>query len=224
MTFITAIKIIGVSSLGLLTGSLVNQAIKTIPDLINNINYVSQNEKESLETDKYINISLGAVSSFLLLLTYAYSTKHPYLLYTSILGPLALGTLSVNFSRFKKLWRKLEIKLEREFEEPIGDKLPVSRSSSIDDLSKSYVNVKSESSTPSPTLSSSSTGFEDIAEEVKSEVDSSSIDLEVDQSLLKKKYLHDLQKLRVASIFGVGISGFGFLIGLIGIVGETVLR
>lgn len=103
-TCINTIKVIGVSSLGLLTASLTYQSIEVIPRLIDELtNKVSNTSWRAIKYGKLINKVLVGLSTSCFFLSYKYSAtneKHPYLIY-SILGGLAsLGY--TYFSSFKE--------------------------------------------------------------------------------------------------------------------------
>lgn len=236
MAFVGAIKIIGVGSLGLLSGSLIYQSLETIPQWISQINKYSYDDgfinrlisiKLDVNTNRIINIVLGGLSSCLFGLSYISSSiheKHPYLLYLSLIGPLTLGTLYYyNFNNFQKISSKLALEQENsKFEkqavksEQDSQKLDPDLLVS-DDLGKSYIHVsEDESTTSTPSISSpSSPKISDggYTEDLK-------IDQEINQTLIKREFINDLQNMEASYYIGSSISGLGFLLSLVGIVGD----
>ncbi|EGV62165.1 hypothetical protein CANTEDRAFT_95056, partial [Yamadazyma tenuis ATCC 10573] len=94
-TCVNSIKIIGVGSLGLLSGSLAYQSIKLIPQLIEEVSSsVSNATYSNIRLGKFISRVLVGLSTTCFYLAYKYSPgneKHPYLLYALVGGILSYG-------------------------------------------------------------------------------------------------------------------------------------
>lgn len=100
----STIKVAGVTSLGLLTGSLAFQSWQMIPLLIRQLNGVSTNEQtlsilgsvsNTFTLTNIINLALAVCSTGLFTMAYKYATpsaKHPYLIYSALGAPVALIT------------------------------------------------------------------------------------------------------------------------------------
>lgn len=251
-TCITTIKVLGASSLGLLTGSLVYQSIQSIPLLINKLQYeVAISSTELLSQIKLIitvsrvsNLVFGSISSGLLWLAYLASSsrdKHPYIIYSTFSIPIALATLYYQSYKYEsKLLSKSTIPVVPEAT-PAPAPAPVSapqleESSKSDDetesLGKSYIHVSdgddsSANSTPNSTTPSSPKTSGQPEGETPQKLTISeaskelSIEEEVENALFKKEVVQDLQKVKSGYLVGSSITGLGFLMVVVGIIGDT---
>lgn len=223
---ITAIKVIGVSSLGLLSSSLAYQSLHTIPTLIRNLNGKVAEElsvsdvlitnlekvKRFITNSRIANVLLGVVSSGLLTSAFRHSVdweRHPYLVYTALAAPVALaGLYATSFPTENKLLRRTFTNVKKPAQtsdEQDGDDL----------LSKSYIHVSDEESSTNSTPASTGANSPQI-----SATETQSIDDEVEVALAKKLIVNNLEKLKSSYTVGTGIATLGFLIGSIGLVGD----
>lgn len=243
MGSVAVVKIIGVGSLGLLSGSLIYQSFESIPQWIKQINSYEYNDKfiselirikRSINTTRIFNLVLGGLSSCFFGISYMTSTvneKHPYLLYLSLIGPITLVTLFYNnYNNFTSLSTKLhqeKLQLQHDHLQQHG-KLDSSQDgkldSSQDDLGKSYIHVsedESSTSTPSSSTPNSPTLSEKgYDQDIKIDQE---IDQEIDQTLIKREFVNDLDNMESSYNIGSIISGLGFLLSLVGIVGDFYL-
>lgn len=222
-TCITAIKIIGLGSVGLLTSSLSYQSLQQIPKLINELGLsigVDSGVKSKINClingSRLINGILVGLSSLSFWLSYKYSPvneKHPYLVYAGI-GSL----LSYGYTYYKAL--NVENKLI-EAQEPHSVQVNNNDTSSADKkpsgnegLDNSYIHVSDEdstsSNTPSPPQSTPASPKPDI-------------DYEINLSLFKKDIVNDLTDLKAKYVIGSGLFGLTFLISSIGVIGDYCL-
>lgn len=256
-TCITTIKVLGASSLGLLSGSLVYQSIETIPLLINKLQYevsISSNEilsqvKLIITTTRVSNVILGSISSGLLWLAYLASgarDKHPYIIYSTISVPIALASLYYKSYKYEnKVLRKSTINVAPETAALVAEEVapaaeeatvpapPVVAEEKSDDetesLGKSYIHVSdsSSNSTPNSTTPSSPKSPQQPETEtpqllsISEATEELSIEQEVENALFKKEFVSDLQKVKAGYLVGSSITGLGFLMVVVGIIGDT---
>lgn len=209
-TCITAVKFVGATSLGLLTGLLAYQSLQAIPDLIAQLNLQVGITAASLlltaaKTNVYIgrivNLLLAAVASGLFYTAYKYE-RHPYLLYAALGAPLAVG------SAHSAAW-KPELRLLKRQAADAPEK-PTERSTEL--LGKSYIHVSDDLSsnalTPessTPLLPRSNPGVEQ----------------EVDDSLAKKEFVRDLQLTKRAFAVGSALLAVAFALAGVGLAGDV---
>lgn len=226
---ITAVKFIGVSSLGLLTGSLTYQTLQSIPELIKHLsiaNYTASSTEtlklylgeveEFIIQSRFANGTLAALAGALLTIAYKYSPsseQHPYLLYAAFGAPLTLAGVYYNASAFENRLLQRRFETVKKVTTPAKPANPTNDSDN-ESLSKSYIHVDEESSantTPLLTVANSPK----IAPE-----EPSSIDQEVEVALAKKLIVRDLEYAKSSYIVGTAISGVSFLIGVVGFLGD----
>lgn len=228
----TSIKVVGVASIGLLGASLSFLGLRAIPNLIRNINSGDQPVRLQVAA-RLVRFGSAAaavwtaVTSVALAAIYRAaptSGKHPYLIYTAVAAPLALGL--VGYKSWKNQKRVLagargERRAQRVMRacrggatsntaEPAGSR--------ADDLAKSYIHVSDEESSSQSTPGSSAPGSpQAAAKDLEQEL---SIEEEVEQALRKKEHLHDLQNIADAHVYGAGVALVGFVLGAVGLVGD----
>ncbi|CAK7892317.1 autophagy-related protein 33 [[Candida] anglica] len=246
-TCVATVKFVGVSSLGLLTASLSYQAFEAIPALINelNIHLTSLSQSNLLDQAAYLiqstrlaSLSLGTLASTLLSLAFVVSPprgKHPYLIYASLGAPLAIASAFYqSYSHESRLLAKSKAAKKSGLRDQM---LPVEETPSAttttelpeeDNLGKSYIHVSDDSSHEEfeEGSSSSSTPSESEAPVVAS-VDklqqALSIEEEVDIALSKKEFTSDLEKVQFGYYLGSAITGLGFAIATVGLIGDYYL-
>ncbi|KAK6465425.1 Chromodomain-helicase DNA-binding protein [Scheffersomyces coipomensis] len=126
MSCIATVKIIGATSLGLLTASLTYQSIETIPLLINELskpfnpltnssvisNYLNQ-VKAIISNSRFLNLIFAGLSTTFFTLAFKYSPpsgKHPYLLYAALGAPLTIGGVYYQAYSYEEKILKLDHK------------------------------------------------------------------------------------------------------------------
>lgn len=243
-TCITVIKVIGASSLGLLTGTMALEKYKAIPDLMARLNSEesihSASGKNMLKkilthvfTISGASIGLASLTSYLFSTAYKYSpltARHPYLMYCALGAPLAVAALQYKSwgTEFKLLKRSNSYKahVEREAakkkkEEEDTESTAKTTGHNHDDeaqLGKSYIHVTNGSLSSLSTPGSSAPGSPQQKAQESSK-DSSIIE-EVEEAMNKKVYVGDLEKLTDAYSFALPVSGAAFAVSLIGLVGD----
>lgn len=227
-TCITVIKVLGASSLGLLTSSLAYQSIQSIPLLINQLNAranfnfaeISAGVRSKITWTRVINVVAGVLSAGLLSVAFKYSSpkdKHPYIIYSALSAPLALlGTYYQSYGYETKLLRKKGVPRPHS---ATTDPVVVSEESDQESLGKSYIHVSDEDSltvsTPaSSTPNSPQTAAQDLEHELL-------IEEEVENALYKKEYVNDLDGLRSGYLIGSLVLGVGLFMAVVGIIGDT---
>lgn len=215
-TCINTIKVIGVSSLGLLTASLSYQSVEVIPKLIDELTTkVSNSNWCTIKYGKLINKLLVGLSTSCFILSYKYSPineKHPYLIY-SILGGLAsLGYTYFSSCKEEKKLSKFNVPKPSPKTKVINE----ANEDNEDDLGKSYIHVSDEDST-----STSSTPSQSVAASPKPEADD--IEDEINLTLFKKEMKMSYVNLKSIYLTGAGCFGFTFLISTIGIIGDFMM-
>lgn len=217
---LASVKVLGVGSLGLLSSSLVYQCWQTIPGLISALSNAPLKSKAELSktkdkviTTRLTNAVLGGVSCVLFGLAYVYSPnseKHPYLLYAGLIGPLSLASLyQYNFSKADDVEEPAQ-------PAPQNDKpqqKPEVTQAEPDDISRSYIHVSEDESSAISTPTTTVPNSPQLVVDDK-------IDEEVNQALIKKEFMLDLENIGYSFKVGSVVSGFGFLLSVIGIVGD----
>ncbi|SGZ56690.1 CIC11C00000000487 [Sungouiella intermedia] len=242
-TCVTVIKLVGFSSLGLLSASLTYLSIQSIPNLIARLNNqvsisatsasgVLDAIAHKLTLSKLANVFLSAVSSGMFYLAYKYSPvleQHPYLIYSGLGAPLALATLYVqgngadsSISKHSAVRKsKLSKKKSSETQKPVAQPpLPAPKEEEEDQLDKSYIHVSEDSLSNTLTPGSSTPGSpkQNATETVEPSI--SSVEQEVEDALTKKEYVHDLETLKSAYTLALVVSSVGVAICTIGLVGD----
>ncbi|CUM66823.1 uncharacterized protein PRCAT00004507001 [Priceomyces carsonii] len=231
-TCITTVKIIGVSSLGLLTASLSYQTVKRTPKLIDELtfkvttltnSYISKIKAIVLNT-LILNTTLAGIASSLFAMAFKCSPKaekHPYLIYSAIGSAMTIG--SVWFKGYKSgmsLLRRPKIKAVAKAQ-PISEKPKARDDEEESQLSKSYIHVSDEdstSTTPSPVSSTpGSPRNQPIAD---NEAEEAAIEDEVENALTKKEYINDLKEINSSYFVGSIFSGVALFVSVIGLIGD----
>lgn len=191
------------------------------------------------------NLVLGAISTGFLGLAFIASAprdKHPYILYSALSVPI--GIISSYYKTFKyeaKLLKKSKQVLpvipnqDQSTEKDLAKKqdsqqeLEKKRESDEDSqLGKSYIHVSDEdsssnTSTPNssvpnsprqPASSEESKSLKDLEHEL-------TIEEEVENALYKKEYINDLGHVKSGYNIGSSITGLGFLMVVVGLIGDT---
>ncbi|KAG7666412.1 uncharacterized protein J8A68_000043 [[Candida] subhashii] len=242
-TCVNTIKVLGFGSLGLLSSSLIYQALNKIPDLITKIstNSISTFHETSSKVYQFIcnsrliNITLSVFSTGLFGLAYSYSpnsAKHPYLIYSAIGAPLSLicvyyqglnhekKILKTKSNKKVKKVKKPEQPPAQQVEEEVVAKV-VSRD---DDLGKSYVHLSDESGTSTPTSLQLSPEVTQTAAAAATHVEEEiSIDEEVEETLVKKEFVQDLESIESGYRIGAIVSSAFVLLTSIGLIGDLYL-
>ncbi|PVH13608.1 uncharacterized protein CXQ87_001716 [Candidozyma duobushaemuli] len=236
-TCITVIKVVGASSLGLLSGNLAFQSYKKIPDLISKINNqvsisstaaasVLRSVMQNVVVSGTANILLATLSAYLFSTAYKYSPpsgRHPYLLYCALGAPLAaasyhLQTLGADVKIVKRACLQKKIVEKKKSEQPVA---PV-RSSDDSPLDKSYIHVSDSSSSTTTPASSTPNSPEQPATDIQPTT--SAIEQEVEEALSKKEYLNHLETERNSYKTAFAVSSAAFVVSAIGLVGEYFLH
>lgn len=237
-TCITVIKIVGASSLGLMTGSLTYQSFQTIPDLIRQLNNqvsISANSASeilsavttNLLVSKALNVLLASLLTAFFAMAYKYSpasAKHPYLLYSALGGPLALVLLFYKGSQAEA--RIVKLSRTRKSQTLPNAEPTVSAAKEDDDeaaLGKSYIHVSDDSLSNTSTPGSSAPGSPtpgSLQQAVAVEPTTSAIEQEVEDALSKKEYVNDLESLKAAYTVASTVASVGLAICTIGFVGD----
>ena len=243
-TCIATVKIIGVTSLGLLTSSLTCKSIQGIPELIKEANYNVNRESEvdlfssAVSLIKRCRISLAALgtlatSSFALAFTTSTaSCQHPYLIYSALGAPLAIAAVYLrSYASERKVLQQANAvnnkeKTQSGSEHVSGKKHKVSQRdddhTSEDDgrIGLSYIHVSDDETATPVSTSSSSTSHSAGESEHENFQQDLEINKEVETALHKKELVHVLSNLKHSYITGASVAGFGFFIASIGLIGE----
>lgn len=239
-TCVTVIKLIGFSSLGLLSSSLTYQSFQSIPDLITRLNNqvsistgsasaVLNAITKNLTVSKISNILLTFLSSGMFYLAYKYSPpleKHPYLIYSGLGGPLALASLwlqgssaETSISKRSSI-RKTKLSKKKHEATAAAPNAQEIKDEDEDPLGKSYIHVSDDSLSNTLTPGSSAPGSPQQASSEAVEPTASSIEQEVEDALSKKEYVHDLEALKSAYTVALAVSGVGAAICTVGLIGD----
>lgn len=244
-TCITVIKVVGASSLGLLSGNLAFQSYKRVPELIRQLNnQVSISSTQAVSVLRAVTnniyISTAANVLFASLTTYLFSTaykysppsgRHPYLLYCAVGAPLALALYVLQArSADVKIVKRAGLQQEH-VEGQVASKsdaattapapapaLVQANEDSDGSLGKSYIHVSdslSSSSTPSTTSPNSP---QQQATDIHPTT--SAIEQEVEEALSKKEYINNLETVKKSYKTAFTISSAAFVVSAIGLVGD----
>lgn len=241
---ITVIKLVGASSLGLLTGSLTYQSLLAIPEMIRRLNHqvsvssqaaapVFNNIVRSLACSQVVNAVLTAVSTYSFYMAYKYSApsgKHPYLIYSALGAPLALVSLYV-----KGIYAEREIhkraaagrakpaKRAAPATEAPAEAGPAKSVGEDSELDKSYIHLSDDSlsSTPGSSAPGSPALAATAATALAVEPTTSSIEEEIAHALSKKECVKELETVKTAYTVASAVSGAGLAICAIGLVGDS---
>lgn len=240
-TCIATVKIVGVSSLGLLTSSLTYQTIQRIPALINELNTKVNGLSKSnalasirnmINFSRIGHIALGGLATVLLSMAFIYSPpseKHPYLIYSAAGAPLALISMYYRgFGLETKLLRKadhLHSHNAREVTKSTGNVSDSENVKSDDDsqLGKSYIHVSDEESSSTTSTPTSTMPNSPRTKTVDSLQEELSLEEEIDNALSKKEIINDLSKVKSNYVVGSSVVGLSFVIATIGLIGDYYL-
>ncbi|ODV82420.1 uncharacterized protein CANTADRAFT_4415 [Suhomyces tanzawaensis NRRL Y-17324] len=243
VTCIASVKVIGVSSLGLLAGLLSYLAIEVIPSLIRDLTR-GYSPSTSFQThyqqikvlilgSRAVGLLLGAVSTGLLALAYSYSPpsgKHPYLIYAALGAPTAIaGLYQQGYRHEAKLLQAEEKTLKEQVAPQAAQVVEEVKAQQVtsdggdggddDSLGRSYIHVSDEES--STTTGSTPGSSAAQSPTIHASEPAASIEQEVESALVKKELVHDLRMLRSSYVVGSSVAGVGFLIGVVGLFGEN---
>lgn len=237
-TCIATVKIVGVSSLGLLTSSLTYQTIQRIPALINELNTkVSGLSKLNalasirnlINFSRIGHISLSGLATAMLTMAFVYSPpseKHPYLIYSALGAPLALISMYHHgFGLETKLLRKADhlhthnANETTKNTENVGDSENL-KSDEDSQLGKSYIHVSDEESSSTTSTPTSTIPNSPQTKTVDSLQEELSLEEEVEIALSKKEIVNDLNKVKSNYVVGSSIVGLSFVIASIGLIGD----
>lgn len=216
-TCITTIKLVGVGSLGLLTGSLALQAVNVIPELIRELNIKLESGYSNLNVlkyGKYVNTGLLHLGVGCLYLAYNYSPvneKHPYLIYSILGGIIGFGYTYYQTWNYEKSIETFEI--------PKPQNVGVVQIEKEDDLSKSYIHVSDDDSS---TTNSTAPNLTPNSPNPTLDTDAN-IDTEINLTLYKKETIKNLENIQANYYIGAGLFAFTFLISSVGLVGDFVM-
>lgn len=241
-TCVTVIKLVGFSSLGLLSASLTYLTIQSIPSLIARLNSqvsitagsasaVLDAISRNLTLSKISNVLLSAVSSGMFYLAYKYSPlleQHPYLIYSGLGAPLALASLYLQgCSAECSIAKRSSVRNAKLAKKKASDVLPgaskpqpAPKEEEDDSLGKSYIHVSDDSLSNTLTPGSSTPGSPKQAATETVEPTVSTVEQEVEDALSKKEYVHDLETLKNAYTVALAVSSVGVAICTIGLVGD----
>ncbi|ABN66908.1 Chromodomain-helicase DNA-binding protein [Scheffersomyces stipitis CBS 6054] len=248
---IATVKIIGVSSLGLLAGSLTYQSLDAIPLLLNGLSKSLYSSASSSKVHNYVaavkslvanarisSTVLSSVASILFALSFHYSPpsgQHPYLIYAAIGGPLTVaGLVYQAYAAESKLLAADDSKLVTSFNSTsssnsAAEKIVAKEEDEEDNLGKSYIHVSDESSTSSTssTPATSAPNSPNVAvhrdEQPVEDVEALSVEEEVESALAKKDFINNLEKVRSSYVIGSAISSVSFFIAVVGLIGDYYL-
>lgn len=229
-TCIAVIKIIGASSLGLLTTSFTYQSLLAIPDLISRLNnqvlIAATSATEVLDAfflnlilSKAANVALASLSTALFTMAYKYSpsaARHPYLMYSALGAPLALIAWSYQGLRaeYDILQRTLVRRAQLEQKAKVAKVSEPVTAEDEEPLSKSYVHVSDDSLAIS-TPASSTPGTPQHAP-----VAEITIEQEVENAISKKAYVRDFETIKQSYFVAAAVSGLGFAVCAVGLIGD----
>lgn len=243
-TCVTAVKVVGVTSLGLLTSSLTYQATQEIPTLINRLRARAALSSASdvlaaistnISFNRAANVVLGGLSLLLLWAAFKASSpseQHPYLIYSAVGAPIAVGSLYYRaFKHEKRLKRATGRRAARRVPPPSlllqKEVIFAQKDSDEDLLGKSYIHVSDEESstnTSTPESLAPVSPIQQAHQEAEADLkEELSIEQEVEDALHKKEYMADLAHLRSSYAVGAAISGAGFLVAFVGLIGDFFL-
>lgn len=228
-TCIAIVKIVGASSLGLLTTSLTYQSLQAIPDLISRLNnqvlIAATSASDVLDAfflnlvlSKAANVALASLSSALFTMAYKYSPtsgKHPYLVYSAFGAPLALLAWSYQGLRAEcDILKRAKVRKAQLAQKPKVAKEAVSVAEEEEPLGKSYVHISDDSlAVSTPATSAPGTPQQQPVTEV-------SIEQEVENAISKKAYVHDLETVKQSYFVASAVSGVGLAVCAIGLIGD----
>lgn len=237
-TCIATVKIVGVSSLGLLTSSLTYQSIQKIPSLINELNTKVNSLSKSnalasirnlINYSRIGHISLSGLATAMLTMAFIYSPpseKHPYMIYSAVGAPLAIISMYYRgFGLENKLLRKTDhLHAHNAKESSKSNKnmnaFDIVKGDDDSQLGKSYIHVSDEessSTTSTPTSTIPNSPQDKTVDSLQQEL---TLEEEVDNALYKKEIVNDLSKVKLNYVVGSSIVGLSFVIATIGLIGD----
>lgn len=230
-TCVNTIKLIGLGSLGLLTGSLAYQSVQVIPKLIHELNYHVTNKGWSLvKCGKLLNRVLLGVATSCFVLSYRYSPvseQHPYLIYALLGSCGSFGYTYIQSCKHEKTLNKFDTIKPTPKPAPAPAPAPKLAPKADDELGKSYIHVSDEDSTSATTTPSHSTPNSPkagaaTAPEFQPE-EEEDIEAEVSMALFKKEMVNNLVAIKSIYLVGTGCFGLTFLITSVGVLGEFIM-
>ncbi|KAF5209135.1 hypothetical protein E0198_004410 [Clavispora lusitaniae] len=231
---ITVVKLVGFSSLGMLTASLTYQSLQSIPELIRRLNNQvsitsAKGVLDSIFTNSLVskaaNVSLAGIATALFTMAFKYSPpsgRHPYLVYSALGAPLALAAWAIRGARAEcNMLKRTRSRAQAQAQAQTvreGKKTPVPPAQEDEEdasaLGRSYVHVSDDSTAASTPASSTPGSPQHAPAEVLS------IEQEVEDAILKKAYVHDLQTLQQSYFMASAVSGVGLAVCAVGMIGD----
>lgn len=228
-TCIAVVKLVGASSLGLLTTSLTYQSLNAIPDLISRLNnqvlIAATSATDVLDAfflnlvvSKAANVALASLSTALFTMAYRYSPaagKHPYLMYSALGAPLALLAWSYQGVRAEcNILKRTKARRAQLQQKSSVARAAEPAAEEEEPLGKSYVHVTDDSLAAStPATSAPGTPQQNPVAEM-------SIEQEVEYAISKKAYVRDLETVKQSYFVASAVSGVGMAVCAIGLIGD----
>jgi autophagy-related protein 33 len=228
---IASVKLVGVSSLGLLAGALSYQAYAGIPTLIRELSLhvnsllqlnVIERALAAITSIRVASVTLGGLASAAFAVAFRASPpkgKHPYLIYAALGAPVALVSAYYKSHAYEARLIDRGAYLKR-------TRNSVPRASADEDvaildddsLGKSYIHVSDgdDSETPGTTPSGSPVAIDQLQHEL-------SIEEEVENALHKKELSSELEHIRFGYYIGSAVTSVSFVIATIGLIGDYYL-
>lgn len=228
-TCIAVVKIVGASSLGLLTSSLTYQSLQAIPELISRLNnqvLIAATSAADVLDAFFLNlvlsnaahVALASLSTALFSMAYKYSPssgKHPYLMYSALGAPLAL--LAWSYQGLPAEYAVVKRSNARKAQ--LAQKPPVVKTAAPvaeeeEPLGKSYVHVSDDSlAVSTPAASAPGTPLHKPVADI-------SIEQEVEDAISKKAFLRDLETVKQSYFVASAVSGVGLAVCAVGLIGD----
>ncbi|KAG0684402.1 hypothetical protein C6P40_002913 [Pichia californica] len=208
---LTIVKLVGIGSLGISSGTFLLSSLACVPDIIKEIKDSEQFKQDISKVITSLRLgfwSLGSISTYLLYQAYAKSplyAKHPYLIYAALTFPIALiYNYYFNYSNEQEILTdsrdeiiyKKEKKIIEKIVEPEVDTSPLDNSVYNDLGNRSPKIEKSEIEVEVPVVSK--------------------------VSLSSNEYKSLLNIVNKSHLYTGIILGAGFLLGSIGYIGDNL--
>lgn len=227
---IASVKLVGVSSLGLLAGALSYQAYTGIPTLIRELSLhvnsllqlnVIERALAAITSIRVASVTLGGLASAAFAVAFRVSppkAKHPYLIYAALGAPVALISAYYKSHAYEARLIEQGAYLRR-------TRNAVPRASADEDvaildddsLGKSYIHVSDgDEETPGTTPSGSPVAIDQLQQEL-------SIEEEVENALHKKELSSELEHIQFGYYIGSAVTSVSFVIATIGLIGDYYL-
>ncbi|QRG36912.1 hypothetical protein FDK38_001272 [Candidozyma auris] len=248
-TCITVIKVVGASSLGLLSGNLAFQSYKRVPELIRQLNnQVSISSTQAVSVLRAVTnniyISTAANVLFASLTTYLFSTaykysppsgRHPYLLYCAVGAPLALASYVLQArSADVKIVKRAGLQ-QKHVEGQVASRSDAATTAPAaahaTEPAPAQANEDSDGSLgksyihvsdSSSSSSTPSTTSPNSPQQQATDIHpaTSAIEQEVEEALSKKEYINNLETVKKSYKTAFTISSAAFVVSAIGLVGD----